>query len=94
MTGIAKIPRCPHCGQPMQKWRVPINSTWPHEFFHVCFNDLCPYYRQGWERMRTLQGTHASYRCRWDPDSGQFVPLPVWSVDALKNGLIEDENAV
>lgn len=81
---------CPHCGEPMQKWRVPVNSTWPHPFFHVCFNDLCPYYRQGWERMWEQQATRASYRCRLDPDSGKFVPLPVWSPTALKNDIIED----
>ena len=37
------------------------------------------------------QSTRASYRCRLDPDSGKFTPLPVWSQDALKDDIIEDQ---
>lgn len=80
---------CPHCGQEMKKWRVPDTSTWPYEFFHVCFNDDCPYFIKGWEYMWEKQETKASYRCRWDPDSKKCVPLPVWSHDALKENIIE-----
>jgi hypothetical protein len=85
-----KAPRCPHCGESMKKWRVPIASTWPDEFFFVCLNDECPYYVQGWDLMWKQQATRASYRCRLDPDTGKFVPLPVWSADALKDNIIED----
>jgi hypothetical protein len=74
----------------MRKWRIPINSTWSNDFFFVCFNDDCPYYVQGWDLMWERQAIRASYRCRLDPDSGKFVPLPVWSVDALKDAIIED----
>lgn len=84
-----KIPVCPHCRQKMKKWRVPINSTWPHEFFYVCFNDDCPYFVQGWEQMWEQQETKASYRCRLDPDTGKYMPLPVWSTEALKDDIIE-----
>jgi hypothetical protein len=89
MSPTDSIPRCPHCGQPMKKWRVPVASTWPNEFFYVCFNDECPYFVQGWQQMWDQQATHASYRCRWDPDQGKFLPLPVWSADALKEAIID-----
>lgn len=82
-------PVCPHCHQEMKKWRVPINSTWPDEFFFVCFNDDCPYFIKGWQYMWEQNETKASYRCRWDPHSGKCVPLPVWSYDALKADIIE-----
>ena len=80
---------CPHCGSPLKKWLVPDGASWEEEFFYVCFNDDCPYYVQGWEVMWQQQATRASYRCRLDPDSGKFVPLPVWSADALKDDIIE-----
>ena len=85
-----KTPQCPHCGRKMRKWRIPINSTWSNDFFFVCFNDDCPYYVQGWDLMWERQATRASYRCRLNPDSGKFAPLPVWSADALKDAIIED----
>ena len=61
----------------------------PNEFFFVCFNDECPYFVDGWERMWKEQATHASYRCRLDPDSGKYMPLPVWSNEALKEDIME-----
>jgi len=86
----ANTPQCPYCGRTMKKWRVPLASTWPDSFFFVCFNDECPYYVQGWEHIWQQQAARASYRCRLDPDSGEFVPLPVWSADALKDDIIEE----
>ena len=86
---IKKTPRCPHCGQEMKKWQVPITSTWPNEFFFVCFNDDCSYFVQGWEQMWEQQATRASYRCRLDPDTGKCAALPVWFYDALKNNIIQ-----
>ena len=84
-----KAPLCPHCGQEMKKWKVPIASTWANEFFYVCFNDECPYFVKGWEHIWEQQATKASYRCRLDPDTGKYGPIPVWSYDALKDDIIE-----
>lgn len=83
-----KTPICPHCGQDMKKWRVPFNSTWSHDFLYICFSDDCPYFIKGWEHMWEQQKTKASYRCRWDEDNDKYVPLPVWSYDALKDDII------
>ncbi len=82
-------PCCPYCGQKMKKWRVPVASTWPNDFFYVCFNDECPYFVEGWQHMWEKQATKASYRCRIDPDTGKSAPIPVWSYDALKQDIIE-----
>lgn len=84
-----ETPHCPHCGQEMKKWRVPIQSTWPNEFFYVCFNDECPYFVRGWEQMWEKQQTKASYRCKMDPATGKCDPIPVWSYDALKSDIID-----
>ncbi|MFP3869342.1 MAG: ogr/Delta-like zinc finger family protein [Syntrophobacteria bacterium] len=83
------VPVCPHCAKKMKKWKIPTQSTWPYEFFYVCFNDECPYFVHGWEHMWAQQQTRASYRCRLDPDTGRCMPLPVWSQDALKDDIIE-----
>ena len=80
---------CPYCNQEMKKWRVPQGSTWHNNFLYVCLNDNCPYFVEGWDYMWETQKVHASYRCRFDPDSGKYAPLPVWSPEALKNNIIE-----
>jgi hypothetical protein len=85
----ADVPLCPYCKQRMKKWRVPVNSTWSHDFFYVCFNDQCPYFVRGWQHLWEVQQIHASYRCRLEPDSGKCVPLPVWSTDALKEDIVD-----
>lgn len=82
-------PLCPHCGRKMKKWRVPEGSTWPDTFFYVCFNDQCPYFTRGWQHIRERMGTQASYRCRFDPYANKYMPLPVWSSEALKENIIE-----
>ena len=38
---------CPHCGSHLEKWRVPEDASWSEEFFFVCFNDDCSYYKEG-----------------------------------------------
>jgi len=89
MVDTDNAPICPHCNQKMKKWRLPEGTTWPDDFFYVCFNDQCPYFVRGWQRMWDQQQTRASYRCRFDPYSNSFVPLPAWSSEALKENIIE-----
>jgi hypothetical protein len=81
---------CPYCGIKMKKWQTPAESTWKNEYHWVCFNDDCPYYVRGWDRMRENYQQNASYRHSYNPVSGQTGPIPVWSSSALKNGIIED----
>ncbi|MCD6161546.1 MAG: ogr/Delta-like zinc finger family protein [candidate division Zixibacteria bacterium] len=80
---------CPHCGQKMSKWASPQDSTWGVEFQYICFNDECPYFIKGWEWMLAQFNQHASYRHRYNPQTGESGPLPVWSNEALKNSIIE-----
>jgi hypothetical protein len=84
-------PNCPHCHEPMKKWRTPENSTWTATFQWVCFHDECEYYIRGWDWMMESQKVKASYRHRLDPDTGASGPLPVWSKEAHKDHIMDDE---
>ena len=83
---------CPHCGERMKRWTTPQMGTWGSKFMYVCFNDDCPYYTKGWDWMRSQYNVNASYRHKFDPNTGESGPIPVWSRDALKNGIIEEND--
>ncbi len=83
---------CPHCGQRLKKWRTPDQTSWGTPFQYVCFNDDCPYYVRGWEWMRTHFNQKVSYRHRYDPSTGESGPVAVWSAQALRSGIIEEND--
>ncbi len=85
-----EIPRCPHCEEGMFRWRTPDLSTWSSPWIWVCFNDECGYFARGWGWMLERFQVQASYRYKYDPETGERGPLPVWSMDALKNGILQD----
>jgi hypothetical protein len=86
----AENTKCPYCGKEMKKWENPQLSTWGSEYQLVCFNDECSYFVNGWNWMMEQFNQHASYRHRYNPETGEKGPLPVWSYDALKSNIIED----
>ncbi len=80
---------CPHCGSKLKRWQTPEDSTWGGAIREVCFNDECPYFVRGWDVMMERQCISASYRHMLNPATGNASPLPVWSRDALKDGILE-----
>ncbi len=87
------MPVCPHCREKMVRWGTPQLSSWSAPFQYVCFNDTCAYFVRGWRWMQERYNVAASYRCRIDPVTGETGPLPVWSADALKDGILPEEDS-
>lgn len=81
---------CPYCGQKMSRWEGPATYSWGSSFQYICFNDDCGYYQRGWEHTFRRIGIKASYRHRYDPETGQCGPFPVNSDLAGKDGIIAE----
>ena len=81
---------CPHCKSRLRKWRVPEDSSWDEEFFFVCFDDDCPYYKEGWSWMKERYNQRSSYRYAVNPTTGGSMPLAVWSSSATREMIVDD----
>jgi len=83
-------PSCPHCESRLKKWLVPDGASWNEEFFYVCFNDDCSYFKEGWTWMKQEYNQHASYRYTFNPTTGASMQIPVWSDAATREMIVED----
>jgi hypothetical protein len=82
---------CPHCNARLKKWLVPVEASWAEEFFYVCFNNECSYYKAGWIRMEEEFGQHGSYRYMLNPGTGASSMIPVWSESATQEMIVEED---
>jgi SAM-dependent methyltransferase len=82
---------CPHCGERLRKWAVPQGpfTQWNTEFMYVCFNDSCPYLLRGWQAMSRQGNPGVTYRCMYNPETNRCMPVPVMSLSALKDGIVD-----
>lgn len=76
-------PKCPHCGKEMSIWEAPSipmgdGLGWGEPFLFLCFNDECPLYIEGWDKVQEDYGHNASYRSMCYPSSGKFECMPVF----------------
>lgn len=78
---------CPHCGATLSRLGLD-ELTFGHPYDLVCFDDECPYFLRGWMWMEQQYGVRASYRYRVDAASGSESPIPVWSFEALRDGIL------
>ncbi|MEJ5375858.1 MAG: methyltransferase domain-containing protein [bacterium] len=91
MQSVQRTLRCPYCQEPLRKWAVPQNpfTEWDTDFMYVCFNDACPYLVRGWQVMGEQGNRGMSYRCMFNPVNNRCMPIPVPSLQALKDGILE-----
>ncbi len=84
---------CPHCGSKLKPFRMPTGAGWDQQVQWACFDNDCPYYREGWGWMREQYGAKTSYRYRVeDLDNPKGTPLVVNSENALFDLIVEDES--
>jgi hypothetical protein len=56
---------------------------------YICFNDACPYYVRGWDKMCSQGNRGNSYRLMYNPEKDTTLPIPVPSPKALREGIVE-----
>ncbi|MBI5533806.1 MAG: hypothetical protein HY898_13885 [Deltaproteobacteria bacterium] len=83
---------CPHCNVELLAWQTPAETSWDSPVLQICFNDDCPYFQRSGEWMKSHYNVAAMYRFRLDPSSGQSGPIPVWSREALRDGILSPES--
>ncbi len=81
---------CPYCGHKMSRWESPATASWGSDHQYICFNDDCPYYQRGWDHTFKKIGIKASYRHRYDPNTGQTGPFPVNTAEAGREHIVEE----
>jgi hypothetical protein len=83
---------CPHCGQRLAKWAVPQTpfTAYDLEYLYVCFNDHCPYLLRGWDAMAGQGNLGFSHRFMYMRERDTFGSLPVPSLNALRESIVEE----
>jgi hypothetical protein len=89
MDQAGESQHCPHCKTVLRAFQLPEDGGFATPIHLACFNDDCPYYREGWGWMRQQYAVNVSYRYRVDPSTGTASPLPVWSETALVDKIID-----
>jgi SAM-dependent methyltransferase len=92
MNSMKNTLECPYCGEKMKKWAVPQGpfTEWDNEFMYICFNDACPYLMRGWEVMAEQGNRGISYRCMYYPEKEVCMPVPIFSLQALRESIVEE----
>jgi len=70
--------RCPHCDQPLTRWKVPDTpfSEWDAEHVWVCFHPECPYTMRSWNVMEDQGNSGFAYRLMYHRERDRFYCVP------------------
>ena len=89
---VGRTLTCPYCDSQLTKWAVPQTpfTEYDTEFMYICFEDSCPFLVRGWEAL-SRQGNHGfSCRFMYDPDRDVCLSVPVPSLRALRESIVEE----
>jgi hypothetical protein len=91
-AAVAETMACPYCSDRLRTWAVPQTpfTEWDQEFLYVCFNDRCPYLLRGWRAMAEQGNSGFSYRLMFNPGNGRCLPMPVPSLKALRESIVDE----
>lgn len=93
LESVGETFQCPHCSEKLVKWKVPDHSTstWAGSVMHVCFNDSCPKFINGFDVMCDQGNVGYSFRFMYDPENDSCKSLPVNNHDSMKEGIVEEK---
>lgn len=89
---VGRTMACPYCDSRLSKWAVPQTpfTEWDQDYLFVCFNDRCPFLLRGWDEMARQGNAGFSYRMMFNPGNQRCMCLPVPSVKALRESIVEE----
>jgi hypothetical protein len=91
-NAVSRSLECPYCESSLRKWAVPQTpfTQWDVDFMYICFNDQCPYLVRGWDAMERQGNRGLSYRLMYNPANDRCMPIPVPSLGALRDGIVDE----
>jgi SAM-dependent methyltransferase len=91
-AAVGETLRCPYCDHRLRRWAVPQTpfTEWDQEEMRVCFNDRCAFLIRGWDAMSAQGNLGFSHRFMYNPGAGVCTSIPVPSLGALRESIIED----
>jgi SAM-dependent methyltransferase len=83
---------CPYCDSPLAKWAVPQTpfTEYDTEFMYVCFEDSCPFLVGGWDALSRQGNLGFSCRFMYDPERDVCLSVPVPSLRALRESIVDE----
>ncbi|SDP16853.1 zinc ribbon domain-containing protein [Desulforhopalus singaporensis] len=93
---LDEVKICPHCKQQLSCCEAPPIHVgdglgWGSEVLFICLNDNCSVFLDGWEKIETQYGHHASYRYMELPNSKESNYMMVANADAFKACVIDKD---
>lgn len=94
LSYLDEVHTCPHCNQKMSCCEAPPihigdGLGWGSEVLFICLHDSCSLFLNGWDKIETQYGHHASYRYMELPDSKEGNLMMVGNSDAFKGSVID-----
>ncbi|NOR25647.1 MAG: zinc ribbon domain-containing protein [Desulforhopalus sp.] len=96
LSFLDEVKTCPHCKQTLSLCEAPPIHVgdglgWGSDVLFICLNDSCSLFLNGWDKIETQYGHHASYRYMELPGSPEGNCMMVGNADAFKASLIDKE---